>query len=203
MPDPSIVYVVDDDEAIRDSLAFLFDSRGMKVQAFPSAERFLAEFVPGSPGCLVLDVRMDGMSGLELHDRLLAMHEEMPVLFLTGHGDVPMAVSSIKKGAVEFLQKPFSDNDLADRVARCLELDRQRRESRAGQEGMAARLATLTPREREVMKLVLAGKYNKVIADELGISMKTVEVHRSRVFEKMGVTTAVELAQKLVGLPLG
>ena len=191
------VFIVDDDEAIRDALSWLFQSRGVPVRAFDSAEAFLAQWSPGLSGCLLLDIRMSGMSGLDLFDRLRQAQLSLQVIFLTGHGDVPMAVSALKKGALDFVEKPFNDNELVDRVIEALALAAQRREREAGSAGIASRLASLTTRERQVMDLVLAGKLNKVIADDLGITMRTVEVHRAHVFEKMGVKTAVELAQLL------
>ena len=194
------VFIVDDDEAIRDALSWLFRSRGVLARAFASAEDFLAEWSAGMVGCLLLDIRMGGMSGLDLFDRLQEVSITMPVIFLTGHGDVPMAVSALKKGALDFVEKPFNDNELVDRVIEALALAAERRQRDAGSAGIASRLATLTARERQVMDLVLAGKLNKVIADDLGITMRTVEVHRAHVFEKMGVKTAVELAQLLSSL---
>jgi len=194
------LHIVDDDEAIRDALGWLFQSRNVPVASWPSAEAFLADYDSAMAGCLLLDIRMEGMSGLELFDRLSAMGCRMPVLFLTGHGDVPIAVSALKKGARDFVEKPFNDNDLVDRVIEALTFDAGERARQAGQAGLAARLATLTQRERQVMGLVVAGKLNKVIADELGISMRTVEVHRAHVFEKMGVKTAVELARILASV---
>ncbi len=191
------VFIVDDDEAIRDALSWLFQSRGVAVKSYDSAEAFLAEWRPGQSGCLLLDIRMSGMSGLDLFDRLRDVSASLPVIFLTGHGDVPMAVSALKKGAMDFVEKPFNDNELVDRVIEALALSAQRREREADSAGIASRLASLTARERQVMDLVLAGKLNKVIADDLGITMRTVEVHRAHVFEKMGVKTAVELAQLL------
>ncbi|OYD85523.1 MULTISPECIES: response regulator transcription factor [Azospirillum] len=194
------LHIVDDDEAIRDALGWLFQSRNVPVASWPSAEAFLTDYDSAMTGCLLLDIRMEGMSGLELFDRLTAMGCRMPVLFLTGHGDVPIAVSALKKGARDFVEKPFNDNDLVDRVIDALAFDAGERARQAGQAGVAARLATLTQRERQVMGLVVAGKLNKVIADELGISMRTVEVHRAHVFEKMGVKTAVELARILAAV---
>jgi two-component system response regulator DctR len=191
------VYVVDDDDAIRDALSWLLRSRGVAARSWTSAEAFLADYSDTMRGCLVLDVRMDGMTGVELFDLLLARKSRLPVIFLTGHGDVPLAVAALKKGAFDFVEKPFNDNDLVDRIVAAVRQDdtvRQRLESEAT---VAARLAELTPRERQVMERVLAGDYNKNIADVLGIAVRTVEVHRSRIFEKMGVRSAVELAQLL------
>ncbi|MEW5889609.1 MAG: response regulator transcription factor [Pseudomonadota bacterium] len=193
----SKAYIVDDDEAIRDALVWLFKSRGVAAQAWASAEAFLTDYRPDMDGCLILDVRMDGMSGIELFDRLLERNCRLPVIFLTGHGDIPLAVVALKKGAFDFVEKPFNDNELVDRVLKALEADRARRSQQANQESVSSRLAQLTPREREVMERILAGKYNKVIADELQIAVRTVEVHRARIFEKMRVRSAVELAQLL------
>lgn len=193
-------YLVDDDEAVRDALSWLLESRGVNCRSWPSAEAFLAHLEEGAApiaGCIVLDIRMDGMSGLELFDRLMQRGCKAPVIFLTGHGDVPMAVGALKKGAFDFVEKPFDDNLLASRVIEAIALDAQRQQSAASSGGVQQRVNTLTERERQVMALVLAGKMNKVIADDLAISMRTVEVHRARLFEKMGVRSAVELAQLL------
>ncbi len=191
------LHIVDDDEAIRDALGWLFQSRSVPVAGWASAWNFLEAWTPDMAGCLLLDIRMEGMSGLELFDRLLGLGCRMPVIFLTGHGDVPIAVAALKKGARDFVEKPFNDNELVDRVIGALAFDAESRLREAGQAGVAARIATLTQRERQVMELVVAGRLNKVIADELGISMRTVEVHRSHVFEKMRVKTAVELTRLL------
>jgi two-component system, LuxR family, response regulator DctR len=195
--DPGTVHVVDDDDAIRDALSWLLRSRGLAARAWPSAEAFLADWSAEMRGCLVLDVRMDGMSGVELHDRLIERGSRLPVIFLTGHGDVPLAVGALKKGAFDFVEKPFNDNDLVDRIVAAIGHDALQRERRESEAGVSARLAALTPRERQVMERVLAGDYNKTIADDLGIAVRTVEVHRARIFEKMGVRSAVELSQLL------
>lgn len=192
-------YIVDDDEAIRDALTWLFRSRQVHSRAWPSAEAFLADWREDLRGCLVLDVRMGGMSGLQLFDILCERGSRLPVIFLSGHGDIPLAVTAVKKGAFDFVEKPFNDNELVDRVIGAMESDAVRKRAGPGTAAVHARLAQLTPREREVMERVLAGKYNKVIADELNIAMRTVEVHRARIFEKMGVKSAVELAQLLSG----
>jgi two-component system response regulator DctR len=191
-------YIVDDDEAIRDALIWLFRSRHVDSRAWPSAEAFLADWREDLRGCLVLDVRMEGMSGLQLFDLLCERGSRLPVVFLSGHGDIPLAVAAVKKGAFDFVEKPFNDNELVDRVICAMESDAARKPAGPAA-AVHARLAQLTPREREVMERILAGKYNKVIADELDIAMRTVEVHRSRIFEKMGVKSAVELAQLLSG----
>ena len=190
-------YIVDDDEAIRDSLSWLLQSRGVANLTYPSAEAFLEAWTPALSGCLLLDIRMQGMSGTELFEQLLERGNRMPVIFLTGHGDVPMAVSTLKNGAFDFVEKPCNDNDLVDRVLEALRLDKARCAAAATSDSVNAQISQLTTRERQVMALVLAGKLNKVIADELQISMRTVEVHRASLFEKMQVRTAVELAQKL------
>lgn len=192
-----LAYLVDDDDAIRDALAWLFHSRGIPARAWSSAEAFLADYGTEMRGCLILDIRMTGMTGIELYDQLQARGCAMPTIFLTGHGDVPLAVKALKRGAFDFIEKPFSDNELADRVIEALKIDESRRGRDADKARIEERLATLTEREREVMAAILAGKLNKVIADELQIAMRTVEVHRARIFEKMGVRSAVELAQRL------
>lgn len=198
-----MAHLVDDDAAIRDALTWLLRSRGVQSCAWPSAEAFLADYREDMSGCLLLDIRMDGMTGTELFDHLLERGCTMPVIFLTGHGDVPLAVKALKRGAFDFIEKPFNDNELADRVIEAL----RHEESRRWQDGMKAevgeRLASLTEREREVMACILSGKLNKVIADELQIAMRTVEVHRARIFDKMGVRSAVELAQQLALLGPG
>ena len=191
------VHLVDDDEAIRDALGWLLESRGLSCKTYPSGESFLAAWTPELTGCLLLDIRMHGMSGLELFDRLLERGNLQPVIFLTGHGDVPMAVSALKKGAFDFVEKPFDDNELVNRVLEAQQLDRNQRASADSSDTLNSRLEKLTSREKQVMELILAGKFNKVIADELNISMRTVEVHRANLFEKMGVRTAVELSQMM------
>ncbi|MEF8712621.1 MAG: response regulator [Accumulibacter sp.] len=192
-------YLVDDDEAIRDSLSWLLESRGVACLSYPSAEDFLAVWQPALSGCLLLDIRMDGMSGPELFDALCERGNRLPVIFLTGHGDVPMAVSALKKGAFDFVEKPCNDNELVNRVIEALQLDKDQRAAASGVDSVNTLCNRLTTRERQVMERILAGKLNKVIADELQISMRTVEVHRANLFEKMGVRTAVELAQLLAG----
>jgi two-component system, LuxR family, response regulator DctR len=196
-------HIVDDDDAIRDALAWLLRSRGVLSLAWNSAEDFLANFRTDMVGCLVLDIRMSGMSGLELWDRLPALGCKMPTIFLTGHGDIPLAVQALKRGAFDFMEKPCNDNEFADRVIAAIQLDQQRRDNAAFAASIGARLQSLSHREREVMERILAGQYNKVIAADLNIAMRTVEVHRSRIFEKMNVKSAVELAQLLVGKPNG
>ncbi len=192
-------YLIDDDSAIRDALAWLLRSRNIASQSWASGEDFLRDYRAEMRGVIVLDMRMQGMSGLELFDRLLENGCAMPVIFLTGHGDVPLAVQALKKGAFDFIEKPFNDNELTDRVLAGLARERNRRGKDAGAASLAEKLTALTERERDVMQRVLAGKLNKVIADELQIAMRTVEVHRARIFSKMGVRSAVELASLLAG----
>ncbi|MEZ5609874.1 MAG: response regulator [Rhodocyclaceae bacterium] len=194
---PPLTHIVDDDEAIRDALAWLFRTRDVPCATWASAEDFLAAYQEDWRGCIVMDIRMQGMSGLDCSGALRQRGSTLPIIFITGHGDVPMAVGALKRGAFDFIEKPFDDNALVDIVQSALEEDARNQARRSARVDVAARLEQLTCREREVMGLILAGKFNKVIADELAISMRTVEVHRARVFEKMGVRSAVELAQQL------
>jgi two-component system response regulator DctR len=191
------IYLVDDEAAVRDALAFLLGSRGLDVLAFDSGPALLAHLdsqPAPAPGVFLLDVRMEPLSGPRLHDELLARGLRQPVLFLTGHGDIPMVVAALKKGAFDFLEKPYSDNALVDRLEQALAVARAMHAEGAQAAERAARLASLTEREREVMQRVAAGKLNKVIADELHVSVRTVEVHRARVFAKLGLRSAPELA---------
>lgn len=190
-------HIIDDDEAIRDALDWLLRSRQVPAVTWPCAENFLAAWNREFRGCLVLDIRMPGMSGLELFDLLQARHCPLPVIFLTGHGDVPLAVAALKKGAYDFIEKPFNDNILVDRIIAALAKDTEHIGKLTRHDEIESRIAQLSPREQEVMEHILAGKFNKVIADELNIAMRTVEVHRARIFEKMGVRSAVDLAQLL------
>ncbi|MCE9571112.1 MAG: response regulator [Rhodocyclales bacterium] len=193
----AITHIVDDDPAVRDALQWLLQSRGVPSRAWESAESFLAVASHDLCGCLLLDVRMPGMSGIELFDRLEALQCRLPVIFLTGHGDVPMAVQALKDGAFDFVEKPYDDNALVDKVLAATARDAKRSAREESILSVRQRLASLTQREQEVMRRILAGKLNKVIADELSIAMRTVEVHRSHVFEKMQVRSAVELSQML------
>ena len=188
-------YIVDDDEAIRDSLSWLMQSRGVPCRTYASAELFLEAWDPSFAGCILLDIRMGEMSGNELFDHLLERGCLIPVIFLTGHGDVPLAVSTLKNGAFDFVEKPCNDNLLVDPHVEAFKLDEARRDAAASADSVNQRLAQLTPRERQVMDRILLGKLNKVIADELQVCMRTVEVHRASLFDKMGVKTAVELAK--------
>jgi len=191
-PEPT-VFVVDDDRAMRESLSWLLDSVGLRVRSYATAADFLAEHDPAQPGCLVLDVRMPGMSGLDLQAELARRGVELPTIVITGHAEVSMAVRAVKAGAIDFIEKPFSDQLLLDRVRQALEIDLEAREVRRRREHARRRLATLTAREREVLNLVVAGKANKEIASALGVSPKTVEVHRAHVMSKMCVDSLAEL----------
>ena len=199
----AIVYIVDDDAGVREALAWLLRSRRLLSESFDSAETFdamlKAQAAPCRPCCLLLDVRMPGMSGLALFDLLLARGElaGMPVIFLTGHADVPTAVDAVKRGAFDFYEKPFSDNALVDRIEQALAQSGAHLEQLRQRSSLQVRLHDLTERERDVMDLVVAGLPNKLIADQLEISVRTVEVHRARVFDKMQVKSAVELANLL------
>lgn len=187
-------HLVDDDEAIRDALSWLLKSRGLPYASYDSAESFLVHWSSATSGCIVLDMRMSGMSGLDCFDTLIERGSSLPVIFLTGHGDVPLAVTTLKRGAFDFFEKPFNNNELVSRIEEAMALDTRQRAQNATVDSVNARISCLTTRERQIMELVLAGKYNKVIADELNISMRTVEVHRANLFDKMQVKTAVELA---------
>ena len=193
-------HIIDDDEAICDALAWQLRTRGVECTTWSRAEDFLDAWQPEWYGCIVLDIRLNGINGLTCFDTLLENHCQLPVIFITGHGDIQMAVETLKKGAFDFVEKPFSHNDLVDRVMAAFELSDERRRIGASRESVEERLASLTPREREVMDLILEGRYNKVIANQLVISMRTVEAHRSHIFNKMKVRSAVELAQLLSAL---
>lgn len=188
-----IVYLVDDDDAVRDSLGMLFKSIGLKHEAYGSALDFLQRYDRSRHSCLVADIRMPGLSGLELQQRLNEQGAEIPIIFITGHGDVPMAVTAMKSGAVDFVQKPFRDQDLIDRINKALELDRERRKGRAEEDEIRGRIALLTPREKEVMQRVVQGHANKVIALDLGVSQRTVELHRARVMKKLKMRSVAEV----------
>jgi two-component system response regulator FixJ len=193
-----IVYVVDDDEAMCESLEWLLKSQGLRIQTYTSAEAFLADGQPRNPGCLVLDVRMRGMSGLDLQARLARDGVDMPVIIITGHGDIPMAVRAVRAGVMDFLEKPVNDQLLLQRIRHALELEHQLRKRNESRRRSVRRLASLTPRERQVMDLVVAGYANKQIAARLCIAAKTVEVHRRRVMRKLGVRSVVALVQMVM-----
>jgi two-component system, LuxR family, response regulator FixJ len=201
MTEPSpIVFVVDDDEAVRSSLRLLLKSVGLAATALSTAQEFLSNYRPQQPGCLVLDVRMPGMSGMELQQQLNMRGAVIPVIFISGHGDIPMAVEAMQQGAFDFLQKPFRDQDLIDRIQRALAKDRDNRAQLMERTRIRERLESLTPREREVLALVTSGKANKVMAGDLGVSQRTVEIHRARVMEKMGATSLAQLVRMVMDL---
>jgi len=197
---PPTVFVVDDDEGVRNSLRFLLKSVGLATRALGSAAEFLEAYKPSQPGCLVLDVRMPGMSGLELQQQLNLRGAVIPVIFITGHGDIPMAVEAMQQGAFDFLQKPFRDQDLIDRIQRALERDSRNRIALDEHTKIRERLDSLTPREREVLTLMTRGKPNKVMAAELGVSQRTVEIHRARVMEKSGAASLAQLVRMVMDL---
>jgi FixJ family two-component response regulator len=194
------VFVVDDDEAMRSSLKWLIESTGQRVLTFDSADAFLTGYSPDWAGCLLLDVRMPGMSGLELQAYLAREDYRLPVIIITGHGDVTMAVKAMQAGALDFIEKPFHDQDLLDSIRRALAVDSQARAHRTRYADLVARLETLTPREHEVMALVTAGHSNREIAAALGVSGKTVEAHRARVMEKMQAPSLAELVRMALQL---
>ena len=192
------IFIVDDDAAVRDSLKMLLRSVGQAVETFGSGQEFIDAYSEDRPGCLVLDIRMPGMSGLELQQKLNERHSIMPIIFITGHGDVPMAVEAMQAGAVDFIQKPFRDQDLIDRINQALEKDQNNRASLGERNDIRKRLETLTPREREVLDLVVHGKANKVIAGDLRLSQRTVEIHRARVMEKMQASSLAHLVRMVL-----
>jgi two-component system, LuxR family, response regulator FixJ len=190
-----VVHVIDDDEAVRDSLRLLLESAGFAVRTYAAASSFLAVAGEKPDGCVVTDVRMPEMDGLELQRRLSGLGARMPVIVMTGHGDVPIAVEAMKAGAVDFLEKPFGDEQLLSAVQSALEVSQQAQQEQAAVAATQARLASLTPREREVLDQLVLGKANKVIAYDLGASPRTIEVHRARVMEKMGARSLPELVR--------
>ncbi|MCG8429366.1 MAG: response regulator transcription factor [Chromatiales bacterium] len=198
MSNESTVFVVDDDQAMRNSLKWLIESVGMKVETYGSADEFIRNYYPGRAGCLLLDVRMPGMSGLELQEHFIDHQIRIPIIIITGHGDVPMAVRAMKAGAVDFIEKPFNDELLLESIRNALVIDVDRRAQQAERAEIATKLAQLTPREHEVMEMVTSGKANKEIASALGVSAKTVEAHRARVMEKMEAESLAELVRMVI-----
>lgn len=192
------IFVVDDDSAVRDALKLLLRSVGQAVETYGSGQEFVDAYNDDRAGCLVLDIRMPGMSGLELQQKLNEKHSILPIIFITGHGDVPMAVEAMQAGAVDFIQKPFRDQDLIDRINQALEKDHNNRAALGERNDIRRRLETLTPREREVLDLVVHGKANKVIAGDLKLSQRTVEIHRARVMEKMQASSLAHLVRMVL-----
>jgi len=199
IPKKGTVYVVDDDEAVRDSLQWLLEGKGYRVRCFDSAESFLSRYDAREVACLIVDIRMGGMTGLELQSRLIEVRSPLPIVFITGHGDVPMAVDTMKKGAMDFIQKPFNEAELVPLVEKMLD---HAKESFTGSQLAASReslLSKLTLRESQVLERIVAGRLNKQIADDLGISIKTVEAHRANIMEKLSANTVADLLKIALG----
>ena len=203
IPKRGTVYVVDDDEAVRDSVQWLLEGQDFRVRSFESAEVFLARYDPREVACLIVDIRMDGMSGLELQDRLIERNSPLPIAFITGHGDVPLAVDTMKKGALDFIQKPFNEQQLVPLVERMLEQTRANFAEHQQAASRDALLSKLTGREAQVLERIVAGRLNKQIADDLGISIKTVEAHRANIMEKLGANTVADLLKIALGQNAG
>ena len=199
IPKKGTVYIVDDDEAVRDSLQWLLEGKNYRVRCFESAESFLSRYDPREVACLIVDIRMGGMTGLELQDRLVERQSPLPIVFITGHGDVPMAVNTMKKGALDFIQKPFKEEELLSLVER---MQDKAKDAFAGLQQAASRdamLSKLTTRESQVLERIVAGRLNKQIADDLGISIKTVEAHRANIMEKLNANTVADLLKIALG----
>ena len=196
----STVFIIDDDEAVRDSLKMLLDSVGQKSETFTNPARFLEAYDEGASGCIVLDIRMPSMSGLELQSKLNTIHCILPIIFITGHGDVPMAVRAIKRGAVDFIQKPFRDQELLDLINDALKLDIKQRSELLEHKNILNRISSLSDREYEVLHHVVEGKANKLIATEMGLSQRTVEIHRSHVMQKMKTKSLAHLVRQIMAV---
>ena len=199
IPKKGTVYVVDDDEAVRDSLQWLLEGKDYRVRCFDSAESFLSRYDPREVACLIVDIRMGGMTGLELQDKLVERRSPLPIVFITGHGDVPMAVDTMKKGAMDFIQKPFKEADLVSLVERMLDSARESFSDHQNAANRDALLAKLTGREAQVLERIVAGRLNKQIADDLGISIKTVEAHRANIMEKHNANPVADLLKIALG----
>lgn len=193
-----VVHIIDDDEAVRDSLNMLLDSVDIANRQYESAQAFLQSDYTSTSGCIVLDIRMPGMSGMELQEKLNEMGLKLPIIFITGHGDIPMAVEAMKRGAVEFVQKPFREQELLDCINRALQMDSERRISDQEVDAIRRRVESLTPREKQVMDMIVEGKANKVIAFDLDLSQRTVEIHRAHVMEKMQTKSLAELVRMVL-----
>jgi FixJ family two-component response regulator len=199
IPKKGTVYIVDDDEAVRDSLQWLLEGEDYRVRCFDSAESFLSRYDPREVACLIVDIRMGGMTGLELQDRLIECHSPLPIVFITGHGDVPMAVNTMKKGAMDFIQKPFDEAALVNVVERMLTHAREAFTEHQQSASRDALMSKLTGREAQVLERIVAGRLNKQIADDLGISIKTVEAHRANIMEKLHANTVADLLKIALG----
>jgi len=199
IPKKGTVYVVDDDEGVRDSLQWLLEGKDYRVRCYDSAETFLSRYDPREVACLIVDIRMGGMTGLELQDRLLERKSPLPIVFITGHGDVPMAVNTMKKGAMDFIQKPFQEDALVSLVERMLDQAKDAFTEHQHSASRDALLAKLTSREAQVLERIVAGRLNKQIADDLGISSKTVEAHRANIMEKLNANTVADLLKIALG----
>ncbi len=199
IPKKGTIYIVDDDEAVRDSLQWLLEGKDYNVRCYDSAETFLSRYDPREAACLIVDIRMGGMSGLELQDKLIERKSPLPIVFITGHGDVPMAVSTMKKGAMDFIQKPFKEEELLALVERMLETAKDSFAEYQQAANRDALLAKLTGREAQVLERIVAGRLNKQIADDLGISIKTVEAHRANIMEKLNANTVADLLKTALG----
>ncbi|MFT4863045.1 MAG: two-component system response regulator FixJ [Pseudohongiellaceae bacterium] len=195
------VTIVDDDEAVRDSIAMLIRSIGLAAKSFDSGVAFLQQYDPAEMGCLILDIRMPVMGGLEVQEELLLRNSTLPIIFISGHGDIPMAVKAVKKGAIDFISKPFREQELLDCVQRALIINDELKDRVSDQLAVTENLVKLSPREKEVMNLMIEGSANKVIAIDLGISQRTVEVHRAHVMEKTGARSLAQLVKMIASLP--
>ena len=198
--DTAKVYVVEDDDAVRESLQLILESVGYKTSCYASANTFLEAYQPELAGCLVLDIRMPGMNGMELQRKLNERNSMLPIIFVTGHGDVPMAVEAMQQGAMDFVQKPYREQELLEKIERAFAIDKQNRESLQQRQAIAARLQSLTPRELDVLRLMVEGKANKVIAIDLDISQRTVEIHRARVMEKLEANSLAHLVRMVMAV---
>ena len=199
IPKKGTVYIVDDDEAVRDSLQWLLEGEDYRVRCYDSAESFISRYDPREVACLIADIRMGGMTGMELQDRLIERRSPLPIVFITGHGDVPMAVNTMKKGALDFIQKPFKEDELLSLVERMLEEARGAFADHQTAANRDALLSKLTGREAQVLERIVAGRLNKQIADDLGISIKTVEAHRANIMEKLNANTVADLLKIALG----
>ena len=202
MSDDQTVFIVDDDEGVRDGLSLLLDTVGQQCELYEGGHEFLDAYDGEKRGCLVLDIRMPRMTGLDLQKKLLEMGSRLPIIFITGHGDIPMAVEAMRRGALDFIRKPFREHDLLERINEALSIDENAHRKAQDRQELAKKLSSLSEREREVFERVADGKMNKVIAGELGISERTVEVHRGQVMKKLGVRTLAQLVRAKIDMEL-